>query len=173
MISFDFHDNSEGGSQRYCYLTNGEGEAKESPELTQGCITIQEIESFQVLILPFAHPWLTDSICCGSPGQSYKWPIVCVLSREMALGTHLFVCLWAVTQPAPAPLNVKGTTGSKPLSIHVFGIITKVTLTYPLIQRIKILRKVVSLGFGFLNCKMRLDLIGSSSRVAHIITLSW
>lgn len=55
MISFDFHDNSEGGSQHYCYLTNGEGEAKEGPELTQGCITIQEMESFQVLILPFAH----------------------------------------------------------------------------------------------------------------------
>lgn len=92
MISFDFHDNSEGRSQHYCYLTNGEGEAKEGPELTQGCTTIQEIESFQVLILPFAHPWLTDSICCGSPGQSYKWAH-CMCTQQRGGPGDTFICV--------------------------------------------------------------------------------
>lgn len=83
---------TEGGSQHYCYLTNGEGEAKEGPELTQGCTTIQEIESFQVLILPFAHPWLTDSICCGSPGQSYKWAH-CMCTQQRDGPGDTFICV--------------------------------------------------------------------------------
>jgi hypothetical protein len=52
--------------------------------------------------------------------------IVCVLSRMMTLGTHSFVCLLAVIQPASAPLNVKDTVGSKSLSTHIFGIIIKI-----------------------------------------------
>lgn len=50
---------------------------------------------------------------------------LCVYSVERwTLGTHSFVCFWAVTQPVSAPLNVKDTMGSKSLSIHIFGIIT-------------------------------------------------
>lgn len=54
--------------------------------------------------------------------------IVCVLSRTMTLGTHSFVCLLAVAQPPSAPLNVKDTMGSRSLSIHIFGIVTKVNV---------------------------------------------
>lgn len=51
--------------------------------------------------------------------------IVCVLRRTMTPGTHSFVCLLAVAQPASAPLNLKDTMGSPSLSIHIFGIRTK------------------------------------------------
>lgn len=51
--------------------------------------------------------------------------IVCVLRRTMTPGTHSFVCLLAVAQPASAPLNLKDTMGSSSLSIHIFGIMTK------------------------------------------------
>lgn len=54
--------------------------------------------------------------------------IVCVLSRTMTLGTHSFVCLLAVAQPPSVPLNVKDTMGSRSLSIHIFGIVTKVNV---------------------------------------------
>lgn len=40
----------------------------------------------------------------------------------MALGTRSFVCLWAVIQPASAPLNEEDAAVSKSLSIHIFGI---------------------------------------------------
>lgn len=52
---------------------------------------------------------------------------LCVdVAERWPLGTHSFVCLWAVTQPVPAPLNVKDTMASKSLSSHIFGIITKI-----------------------------------------------
>lgn len=56
MTSLDFHNDSEGGNQHYCYLTNGEGEAKAGPELTQGHIATQEVQPLQVLVLPSTWP---------------------------------------------------------------------------------------------------------------------
>lgn len=81
-------------------------------------------------------PWAFPLYCTDVPRadasamkaeeRAINGHIVCVLSRTMTLGTHAFVCLLAVTQPSSAPLNVKGTMGSKSLSIHIFGIITKI-----------------------------------------------
>lgn len=51
--------------------------------------------------------------------------IVCMLGRTMTPGTHSFVCLLAVAQPASAPLNLKDIMGSPSLSSHIFGIMTK------------------------------------------------
>lgn len=86
----------------------------------------RRLSLFRSSSFPLHTPDSQTASAVAAQDKAINGPIVCVLSREMALGTHSFVCLWAVTQPAPAPLNVKGTTGSKSLSIHTFGITTKV-----------------------------------------------
>lgn len=62
----------------------------------------------------------------GSPGDSYKWSH-CICTQWSNGPGDTCICVPLGNHPtSPAPLKVKGTMGSKALSSHIFGIITKI-----------------------------------------------
>lgn len=116
----------------------------------------------QVVVLHTTHCQLTYQEWMPAPQKhrrerAINGTIVCVLRRTRALGTHSFVCLLAVTQPASTPFNKKDTMNFKSLSIHIFRIITRINFDLFSYSENKTPWLNVSLGFGFLNCTLRLD----------------
>lgn len=108
-----------GGDQLCSYFEHGEAEARQFPHSLK---VTQLVGGFKACPLHWqqVHELTEESAINGH--------IVCVLSRTMTLGTHSFVCLLAVAQPPSVPLNVKDTMGSRSLSIHIFGIVSKVNV---------------------------------------------